>query len=89
LAALVDGAVVLPASVAAYEDGGAAGENGGDGGAAGENGGAAGENGGAVGAGEDALIVPIVVAFFRFFRVSVDPDDPLIGVHRVAGDPGD
>jgi hypothetical protein len=72
LAALVDGAVVLPASPAAYEDGGAAGEN-----------------GGAVGAGEDALIVPMVVAFFRFFRVSVDPDDPLIGVHRVAGDPGD
>jgi hypothetical protein len=72
LAALVDGAVMLPASAAAYEDGGAAGEN-----------------GGAVGAGEDALIVPMVVAFFRFFRVSVDPDDPLIGVHRVAGDPGD
>lgn len=66
MAALVDGAVVLPASATAYEDGGAAGEN-----------------GGAVGAGEDALIVPIVVAFFRFFRVSVDPDDPLIGVHRV------
>lgn len=78
MAALVDGAVVLPASVAAYEDGGA-----------GENGGVVGENGGAVGAGEDALIVPIAVAFFRFSRVSVDPDDPLIGVHRVAGDPGD
>jgi hypothetical protein len=68
LAALVDGAVVLPASAAAYEDGGAAGENGG----------AADEDGGAVGAGEDALIDPIAVAFFRFSRVSVDPDDPLM-----------
>ena len=49
--------MVLPASAAAYEDGGAAGENGG----------AADEDSGAVGAGEDALPDPIAVAFFSFF----------------------